>query len=97
MKKVRRQFPKMKFTTEGYRPRIGDRVIGNWSKREITGRILENPRRPGKPWIFQSRTHTALLCYIDTGGRKVAVTNLRHPGAEWGHGELTSKQLRLPI
>jgi len=85
----------MQFVIQNYRLKVGDRVVGNWSKREITGRILEHPRRPGKAWTFS--TGTALLCYIDTGIRKVAVTNIRRAGGEWSDGELHSKQLTLKL
>ena len=59
------------FTKNGYRPRVGDRVKGKYSGREVEGIALEHPRYHRRPWIFQTRTG-AVLCYIlcDNGSKK---------------------------
>jgi len=85
----------VRFAIAGYRLKVGDRVIGNYSKKEIAGVILEHPKRKGQPFVFSTRR--ALLCYIDTGTHKVAVTNIRRAGKEWDGGELQSRQLTLDL
>ena len=66
------------FTIGNNYPRVNDIVEGKSGKKTFTGRVMENPEKRNRPWVFRSRYSGAVLCYIDIGnGVKKAVNEIK--------------------
>ena len=62
----------------GWRPQIGELVIGKAGKREVKGYVLESTKKKGKPAVFNR--YGGVLLWIETEyGKKKAINEIR-PG-----------------